>query len=478
MAPTTRKGRRRNQGHQDEYFRINTLELNIDNNVSNENDNHSEDTSGTSVHAGANALGPSGASDSNNSADIGSLPQDLLRSLRGSGPHSASRMPIFDNKSEHFNNWLLQLKHFLLIQNLQHHLQATTINATDNLALYMAIASCLNGSSLELVQTQAFANGQEALRLLKQKYLGNFHCREAKSMIALATLKQGESEDLPSYMTRCENIVNDIEEFKTIRNSNFYTTMALNGINGKYEIFKTIISSDKIPEWSVFKERLESHGSMSSFDKSSNRILNVNSSTSPHIIKNRSYKNYAKFVNNKRCQKCLAKGHNTEDCWSTKYCGKCNNASHDEIHCRYANKQQINHGTRGITNTSRRGFVPQRQLFNPRGRVAAARRPYYVATRGNRGRTNTSANGRGRINNILHSMSDSDHQNYETHSFYEQDLGSGYEYGNPNNAYNYQNFENTETANTLTQNPHHNKHTVHSANNIQENNFDLNNMFF
>ena len=476
MAPTRKGGRRRNQENQDEYFNINTLDNS--NLINNDNDGSSEDTSSTNVHAGANALGSSGTSNSNNNADIGSLPQELLKSLRGFGSHSASRIPFFDNKSEHFNNWLLQLKHFLLIQNLQDHLQATAINATDNLALYMAIASCLNGSSLELVQTQAFANGQEALRLLKQKYLGNYHCREAKSMIALATLKQGESEDLSSYMTRCENIVNDIEEFKTIRNSNFYTTMALNGINGKYEIFKTIISSDKIPEWPVFKERLESHGSMSSLDKPSNRILNVTSNNSPHIIKNRSNRNYAKFVNNKSCQKCLAKGHNTADCWSTKYCGICNNASHDELYCRYASNQQANHGTRGITNNSRRGFVPQRQSFNPRGRGAAARRPYYVATRGNRGRTITSTTGRGRINNILHNNSDSTQQNFETNLFNEQDLGSGYEYGNPINEYNYQNFENTDTANTLTQNPHHSDHTVHNANNIQKNNFDLNNMFF
>ena len=45
---------------------------------------------------------------------------------------------------------------------------------------------------------------------------------------------------------------------------------------------------------------------------------------------------YPKFVNSKNCQKCLAKGHNTEDYSYTKCCNVCKNAPHDEIYCRYA----------------------------------------------------------------------------------------------------------------------------------------------
>ena len=479
MAPTRKS--RRNQGNNDKYnsFSMNSLVTNNENNDSNTN----EGTSSTSVDVDANASGANGTdTNGSNTCDVNTLPQDLLRSLRGHGTPNASRIPVFDNNSNKFSHWLLQLNHFLLIQNLQQYLHADTINAKDNLALYMVIASCLHGPSLELVQTQAFANGQEAIRLLKQKYLGNFHCREAKAMTALATLRQTDSEDLSSYMTRCESIINDLEEFKTIRNSNFYTIMALRGINGKYEIFKTIINSDKIPEWSVFKERLESHGAMSSFDKSSNQILNVTSNPPlPHIIQTRNNRNYAKFVNIKNCQKCLAKGHNTKDCWSTKYCTICQNASHDEIYCRYANNQQhINTGARAITGNPQRGFIPQRQVSHPRGRAAAAatRRPYYVATRGNRGRTNASTTRRGHISNIVHRNNDGDNQNFETHNFYEQDLGSGYEYGIQKNDYNYQNFENAQTANTLTHNSNIEDNTIQSANNIQENDFELNQMFF
>ena len=103
---------------------------------------------------------------------------------------------------------------------------------------------------------------------------------------------------------------------------------------------------------------------------------------------------------------------------------------------------------------------------------------YYVTARGNQGCTNTSTTHRGHINNIVHSNNDSDNQNFETQYFYEQDLGSGYEYGIQNNDNTYQNFEIAETANTLAQNSNIIDNTTHSANNIEENDFDLNQLFF
>ena len=73
---------------------------------------------------------------------------------------------------------------------------------------------------------------------MKQKYLGSFYAREGNAMFALATLQQSEAEDLAAYIARCESTITDITEFKTIRNSNFYTTMALRGIHSKYKIHK------------------------------------------------------------------------------------------------------------------------------------------------------------------------------------------------------------------------------------------------
>ena len=377
------------------------------------------------------------------SASIHSLPADLLKAIKGHGS-STYRIPIFDNNQKNFHNWMMALKHWLLINGFYDHLQAQTISNTDNLGLYMLIASCLQGSSLELVQTQAFQDGQKAFKLLKQKYLGSFYAREGNAMFALATLQQSEAEDLAAYIARCESTITDITEFKTIRNSNFYTTMALRGIHSKYKILKTILNSEKIPDWATFKEKVESHAAMTQFDKTSNQILQVSEKQNlPQIIQKRGNKNYAKFLKPKiKCQNCFGSNHTTSECRSEKYCSFCNNASHNEVNCR--NKPNFSRG-RGA-----RGYNRRAQGSYPRGRGRGAnysaaqtnspRRPHFLATRGRSLRGRSAAQGRGRINNTTHNTQfhaeDSDapqsHRNI---------LGSGYAYGNYNNPSD--NLENT-----------------------------------
>ena len=377
------------------------------------------------------------------SSGINALPPELLKNLRGIGSH-ASRIPTFDNNQKNFNNWIRALNHFLLINGSYDHLQATTISAADNLALYMLIATCLSGSSLELVQTQAFQDGQKAFKLLKQKYQGSFYAREGNAMFALATLQQSEAEDLAAYIARCESTITDITEFKTIRNSNFYTTMALRGIHSKYKILKTILNSEKIPDWATFKEKVESHAAMTQFDKTSNQIMQVSEKQNlPQIIQKRGNKKYAKFLKPKiKCQNCFGSNHTTSECRSEKYCSFCNNASHNEVNCR--NKPNFSRG-RGA-----RGYNSRAQGSYPRGRGRGAnysaaqtnspRRPHFLATRGRSLRGRSAAQGRGRINNTTHNTQfhaeDSDapqsHRNI---------LGSGYAYGNYNNPSD--NLENT-----------------------------------
>ena len=43
--------------------------------------------------------------------------------------------------------------------------------------LYMAIASCVVDTTLNLVCTQAFGKGREAYKLITQKFVGNANAR-------------------------------------------------------------------------------------------------------------------------------------------------------------------------------------------------------------------------------------------------------------------------------------------------------------
>ena len=163
----TRSKKRQSKDDNDKYplnYFINTL-TNINNMADNENNTDSVVTT-ADVHNPTSANPPTNTNNSitpaRASSGINALPPELLKNLRGIGSH-ASRIPTFDNNQKNFNNWIRALQHFLLINGSHEHLQATTISAADNLALYMLIATCLSGSSLELVQTQAFQDGQKPL---------------------------------------------------------------------------------------------------------------------------------------------------------------------------------------------------------------------------------------------------------------------------------------------------------------------------
>ena len=330
---------------------------------------------------------------------IEQIPNHILCLLRGYGQQTAGKFPVFDNDMSKFSNWKNSLMHYLLVNGQHDHIDKTNISDSENLALYLAIANCLQGTSLNLIQSQAFLDGQKAYKLLCQKYLGNSDAREAKNMFNLAILNQGENEGIPSYVTRIEHIKHNLDEFGTIRNSNYFVIMALKGLNSKFHTLKTVINSDKIPDWEIFKERLESHGAMSNFDqKQSNQILNItNPSNVPNIYHNRNQSNYNRFhLDNTKCSNCFGP-HKTYECRSVKYCNKCQNASHNQNECRYINQNgnYRGQGTSGYnTPPSRggRGFNTHRGYGQRRG------------GRSNRGGLSNrgSTIGRGSVNNVEH----------------------------------------------------------------------------
>ena len=326
---------------------------------------------------------------------IEQIPNHILSLLRGFGTQNAGKFPIFDNEASKFSNWKNSLMHYLLVNGQHDHIDKTNISDPENLALYLAIANCLQGTSLHLIQSQAFKDGQKAYKLLCQKYLGNSDAREAKNMFNLALLSQGENEGISSYVTQIEQMKHNLDEFGTIRNSNYFVIMALKGLNSKYNTLKTIINSDKIPDWDIFKERLESHGAMSNFDqKQSNQILNItNPSNVPHIYHNRNRSNNSRFyLDNTKCSNCFGQ-HKTYECRSVKFCNTCQNASHNQVECRYIN-QNGNQSGRGRSSGYNRS---SRGRFNTHRGYAQRRGP------GNRGLSNRgSTTGRAGINNVEH----------------------------------------------------------------------------
>ena len=378
---------------------------------------------------------------------ISEIPEGIMRLLRGSGHSITNRAPIFDDDSAKFNHWKNSFNHYLLVNDMHDHITKPNISDTENLALYVALANCLQKQALNLIQTEAFKDGQKAYKLLCQKYLGNADAREANAMFKLAVLTQGENEDISNFVSRVQYIKQDLEEFNTIKNSNYFVISALNGLHAKYNTLKTIINSDKIPDWDSFKERLESHGAMINCGKKqSNQILNVtDQSNAPNIVHNRNKQNFRKFLpNNQRCTYCFGP-HLTHECFSNQYCNTCQNASHNTENCNYKGRGALRgRGGYGYSRPSRgRGFNAQR-------RGGMGNRPFFNASRGfgNRGGGATSRpRGNGRVNYVAEDnmYNQGSSRNYEYDAYTNNDTTF-------NSANNFANNSNNTRENTFRAN--------------------------
>ena len=203
----------------------------------------------------------------------------------------------------------------------------------------------------------------------------------------LASATQHENESLGDYISRLEGIKNQLEEFDTIKNNNYYVIKALHGLHMQYETLKTVININKLPNWEDFKEIVESHGSMLGLDIKTKQILEVSSKSSsasfPIIHKNRRNTNYKRFTNSQpNCRRCLGKNHTSDICESDKWCNTCNNASHNLSDCWYNKPQNINDGYGEHSSSgnagNRRGFA----IYRSRRQQGRVRRPYTLTPRG------------------------------------------------------------------------------------------------
>ena len=317
---------------------------------------------------------------------------NVFKLLRGFGHHA--KIPVFDNNPDNFANWKNRLHHYLLMLDLYKHLNgADAISESQDKDLYMAIASCVIDTTLNLICTQAFGQGREAYRLINQKFTGNADARETATMMEISECKQGESEGLSKYLDRFEQIKNRIDEYKIVSKSTFLVVLCLNGLNSKYATFKSIISTGKMPDWVTFKERIESHAAIMSLNNTkTNKVLNISDSYIPKIIKTRGThfkKKFIKFGN--KCLNCYGRNHTTKNCNSDKFCDHCKNASHNTNDCRLKHKSYLNasQGTATLPGNSRGGDTQNRGRSQNRGR---GKRNNFVALGRGRGKFKNSVN--------------------------------------------------------------------------------------
>ena len=311
----------------------------------------------------------------------GRLPAHFASLLKGTGTSTGlAHKPLFKGASDTFYLFQIKLRNWIMIHDLEDFLDDDDDDdSVKNLCLFVLIIGCLDGDPLHLVSTTAKGNGKLAYTILEQKYMGTYNARKSRSLNEVIRLKQLPNEDIPTYISRMDIMVQNLQQFSIFNDTSYYVMQTLQGLLPKYEMFKTCINSTKdLPTWSEFKIRIQNYDQLTTTpaitQNTNATVMNVAAGTTPvpQILKKRK-------VNFKKHLKKNTHMQNT----SIKHCTYCNKSNHYEYECFIKNPSLRNAPTRGTSRGRGRG---RGSFRGARGNIRGAfRNGNSVAGRGNRG---------------------------------------------------------------------------------------------
>ena len=251
--------------------------------------------------------------------------------------------------------------------------------------IHAIIINRVNNTAGKHVLSFANKDGQEAMRSLRNLYLGTESNRQLKNMTDISKLKLSNHKSVSGYADHIRTLRNTSREFKIFgkNGEDLLVCLALNGLDERFEIFCTLIRNQvPLPSVETFLVRMlefdtnlnlknsnkfESVAHASVSGTTDNRLsrnkmkrknpksransvdVNAISHKPPHNGKrahsynrdsNKNPKQPTLNINPNKppisCQRCFSRknDHQISNCPSRLWCSKCKNASHESNNCR------------------------------------------------------------------------------------------------------------------------------------------------
>ena len=115
----------------------------------------------------------------------------IMSDLGATGDGPRSRL-LFNGDEEKYELWEVKFIGHLRLQKLHDVLTATTPDAEKNARVYAELVQLLDDTSLSLVMREAKDNGQKAMRILREYYMGTSKPRIISLYAELTSLKMEE----------------------------------------------------------------------------------------------------------------------------------------------------------------------------------------------------------------------------------------------------------------------------------------------
>ena len=250
---------------------------------------------------------------------------------------------LFHGEKDNYELWEVKFIGYLRTLKLHEVVAAAQPDAEKNADIFAELVQLLDDTSLSLVIRDAKDKGKEALKILRDHYMGASKPRIISLWTELTSLKMATSEQVTSYMIRAETAAAALTTAGETVSDSLLIGMVLKGLPPEFKTFSTVINQRK--DAMTFQEFKVALRSCEETEKC--QLLNNKDEDSVMFAK-QDEKNH--FI---KCYQCKKPGHKANKCpgkmyantkadfKSKRWCDICKSPTHDTNYCRH-NKRNAN----------------------------------------------------------------------------------------------------------------------------------------
>ena len=257
----------------------------------------------------------------------------------GYASSSAKCRLYFNGDESKYELWEVKFSGYLRTLKLHEVITAGAPDADKNAEVFGELVQLLDDTSLSLIIRDAKDKGKEALKILRDHYIGASKPRIISLYTELTSLKMSATEDVTQYIIRAETASASLKSAGETISDSLLIAMILKGLTDEYKTFSTVVTSRKDPyTFQEFKIALKSCE-----ETQKSKVLNKSTDDSVMFAKEEK-----KSII--RCFECNKLGHKADQCRIKKnksgfknkrWCDHCKSHTHDTSFCRHIKKNAV-----------------------------------------------------------------------------------------------------------------------------------------
>ena len=269
--------------------------------------------------------------------------------LTGYGP---CKYRVFDGDEEKYELWEAKFLGYMRLRKLLDVItDAGTPDVEKNAEAYAELVQYLDDRSLSLIIRDAKDQGNKALQILRDHYLGRSKPRIIALYTEMTSLKKGRDESITDYVIRAETAATSLKTAGETFSESLLIAMILKGLPPEYKTFSTVVTQKETPQtFTEFKIALRTF-------EETEKCHKPHSTDDDAVMKSR-WKNSDNSQSNFVCFTCGKVGHRKFECpnqgkkensknsfksRTKRWCSYCKSATHDTNFCRKNASKSLNY---------------------------------------------------------------------------------------------------------------------------------------